>query len=219
MAVNLNPPDPAKLKAVAGVELSYAEAGIRKQGRRDLMLMRFASETRVAGVFTQNGFAAAPVCATGAPSIADACDKDHKKAEGVIEATEERRPPHFHVAVFPDQYTRYVSSIGTVRIASATGPSPARSAPASSSSARGSSRRRVSSFTISHRRSVVRSFHATARRRGSRRIAGPAATAATASTARERARARTRKSAPEALSLRPKRASGARTRLPSRSRP
>ena len=61
MAVNLNPPNPAALKAVAGVELSYAEAGIRKQGRRDLMLMRFASETRVAGVFTQNGFAAAPV--------------------------------------------------------------------------------------------------------------------------------------------------------------
>ena len=28
--------------------------------------------------------------------------------EGVLEATEERRPPHFHVAVFPRQYRRYV---------------------------------------------------------------------------------------------------------------
>jgi hypothetical protein len=28
--------------------------------------------------------------------------------QGVIEATEERRPPHFHVAVFPAPYRRYV---------------------------------------------------------------------------------------------------------------
>jgi glutamate N-acetyltransferase/amino-acid N-acetyltransferase len=60
MAVNLNPPDPAKLLAVAGVELGSAEAGIRKRGRRDLMLMRLAAGSRVAGVFTQNSFAAAP---------------------------------------------------------------------------------------------------------------------------------------------------------------
>lgn len=31
------------------------------------------------------------------------------EAEGVIEATEEHHPPHFHVAVFPQQYRRYVS--------------------------------------------------------------------------------------------------------------
>ncbi len=61
MAVNLDPPDPAKLLAVAGVELGSAEAGIRKRGRRDLMLMRLAAGSRVAGVFTQNSFAAAPV--------------------------------------------------------------------------------------------------------------------------------------------------------------
>ena len=61
MAVNLKVPDPASLNPVAGVELGFAEAGIRKQGRRDLMLMRFAPGTRVAGVFTQNSFAAAPV--------------------------------------------------------------------------------------------------------------------------------------------------------------
>ena len=61
MAVNLNPPDPAKLAPVDGVELGFAEAGIRKRGGRDLMLMRLAPGSRVAGVFTRNGFAAAPV--------------------------------------------------------------------------------------------------------------------------------------------------------------
>src|ERR1035437_7242459 len=61
MAVNLSPPEPAALLAVAGVELGFAEAGIRKAGRRDLMLMKLAPGRRVAGVFTQNSFAAAPV--------------------------------------------------------------------------------------------------------------------------------------------------------------
>jgi hypothetical protein len=32
------------------------------------------------------------------------------EGEGVIEATEEHRPPHFHVAVFPTQYRRYVNN-------------------------------------------------------------------------------------------------------------
>jgi glutamate N-acetyltransferase/amino-acid N-acetyltransferase len=61
MAVNLNPPDPATLLPVAGVDLGYAEAGIRTRGRTDLMLMCLAPGARVAGVFTQNSFAAAPV--------------------------------------------------------------------------------------------------------------------------------------------------------------
>jgi glutamate N-acetyltransferase/amino-acid N-acetyltransferase len=61
VAVNLSPPDPAQLAAVDGVELGFAEAGIRKRGGRDLMLMRLAPGSRVAGVFTRNGFAAAPV--------------------------------------------------------------------------------------------------------------------------------------------------------------
>ena len=61
MAVNLKAPDPSSLAPIAGVELGYAEAGIRKPGRRDLMLMRLAPGVRVAGVFTQNSFAAAPV--------------------------------------------------------------------------------------------------------------------------------------------------------------
>lgn len=61
MAVNLSAPDPAAMLPVAGVTLGFAEAGIRKAGRRDLMLMQLAPGARVAGVFTQNSFAAAPV--------------------------------------------------------------------------------------------------------------------------------------------------------------
>lgn len=34
------------------------------------------------------------------------------EAQGVLEATEEHRPPHFHVAVFPTQYRRYVGNMG-----------------------------------------------------------------------------------------------------------
>lgn len=42
---------------------------------------------------------------------------------GVIEATEERSPPHFHVAVFPTPYTRYVQARGgSIRVASAPAP-------------------------------------------------------------------------------------------------
>jgi glutamate N-acetyltransferase / amino-acid N-acetyltransferase len=61
MAVNLTAPDPKSLLSVAGVDLGCAYAGIRKAKRDDLMLMRFAPGARVAGVFTQNAFAAAPV--------------------------------------------------------------------------------------------------------------------------------------------------------------
>jgi LysM repeat protein len=32
------------------------------------------------------------------------------ETQGVIEATEENRPPHFHVAIFPTQYRRYVNN-------------------------------------------------------------------------------------------------------------
>ncbi len=40
------------------------------------------------------------------------------EAAGVIEAVEERNPPHFHVAVFPRQYQRYVQRAGgEVRVA------------------------------------------------------------------------------------------------------
>lgn len=62
---------------------------------------------------------------------------------GVIEATEERRPPHFHVAVFPNPYSRYVGGRVATRLAAAepeeaverspartaTAPAPRASAP------------------------------------------------------------------------------------------
>jgi glutamate N-acetyltransferase/amino-acid N-acetyltransferase len=59
--VNLEPPDPAALNPVAGVELGWAEAGIRKPGRKDLLVVRIAEGSSVGGVFTQNRFCAAPV--------------------------------------------------------------------------------------------------------------------------------------------------------------
>jgi glutamate N-acetyltransferase/amino-acid N-acetyltransferase len=61
MAVNLSPPTAESLLPVSGVELGYAEAHIRKPNRKDLLLIRLAEDTHVAGVFTQNRFCAAPV--------------------------------------------------------------------------------------------------------------------------------------------------------------
>ncbi|MCK6428139.1 MAG: bifunctional glutamate N-acetyltransferase/amino-acid acetyltransferase ArgJ [Burkholderiaceae bacterium] len=61
MPVNLTAPDPASLAPVAGVELGWAEAGIRKANRKDLLVVRIAEGASVAGVFTQNRFCAAPV--------------------------------------------------------------------------------------------------------------------------------------------------------------
>src|SRR5512147_1253774 len=61
MAVNLSLPDPQSLLPVNGVALGIAQAGIRKQGRKDLLVIRLDDGARVAGVFTRNRFCAAPV--------------------------------------------------------------------------------------------------------------------------------------------------------------
>ena len=61
MAVNLSPPRPEDLLPVRGVKLGVAEAGIRKAGRKDLLLVTLAEGASVSGVFTQNRFCAAPV--------------------------------------------------------------------------------------------------------------------------------------------------------------
>ncbi|HOL38434.1 MAG TPA: bifunctional ornithine acetyltransferase/N-acetylglutamate synthase, partial [Rubrivivax sp.] len=61
MPVDLAAPDPASLHPVAGVRLGTAMAGVRKAGRRDLVVMAFDAGAAVAGVFTQNRFSAAPV--------------------------------------------------------------------------------------------------------------------------------------------------------------
>ncbi|MBC3869977.1 bifunctional glutamate N-acetyltransferase/amino-acid acetyltransferase ArgJ [Undibacterium oligocarboniphilum] len=61
MAVNSPLPVAADLKPVAGIRLGYAEAGIRKANRKDLLVMELAPTATVAGVFTTNRFCAAPV--------------------------------------------------------------------------------------------------------------------------------------------------------------
>jgi glutamate N-acetyltransferase/amino-acid N-acetyltransferase len=61
MPVNLAAPDPAGLYPVPGVDLGWAEAGIRKPGRKDLLLIRVAAGGHLAAVFTRNRFCAAPV--------------------------------------------------------------------------------------------------------------------------------------------------------------
>ncbi|MDP3125549.1 MAG: bifunctional ornithine acetyltransferase/N-acetylglutamate synthase, partial [Thiobacillus sp.] len=61
MPVNLVAPDPASLLPIAGVRLGIASAGIKKPGRRDITLIELVAGARVAGVFTQNRFCAAPV--------------------------------------------------------------------------------------------------------------------------------------------------------------
>jgi len=61
MPVNLAPPNPEDLLPVSGVALGVAEAGVRKAERKDLLVVRLAEDTSVAGVFTQNRFCAAPV--------------------------------------------------------------------------------------------------------------------------------------------------------------
>jgi glutamate N-acetyltransferase/amino-acid N-acetyltransferase len=61
MPVNLVSPAASDLLPVAGVKLGYAEANIRKPNRKDLLVMTLAPGSRVAGVFTQNRFCAAPV--------------------------------------------------------------------------------------------------------------------------------------------------------------
>ena len=61
MSVNYSTPAPELLHPVPGVELGPAQAGIRKPGRHDLLVLRLVPGARVAGVFTQNLFCAAPV--------------------------------------------------------------------------------------------------------------------------------------------------------------
>ncbi|MET3137178.1 glutamate N-acetyltransferase/amino-acid N-acetyltransferase [Undibacterium sp. GrIS 1.2] len=61
MAVNSPIPVAADLKPVAGIQLGYAEAGIKKPNRKDIVVMALAPSATVSGVFTTNRFCAAPV--------------------------------------------------------------------------------------------------------------------------------------------------------------
>lgn len=74
MAVNSPLPVSVDLKPVAGIELGYAEAGVRKANRKDLLVMKLAPGATIAGVFTLNRFCAAPVqvCKTHLAQASDA---------------------------------------------------------------------------------------------------------------------------------------------------
>ncbi len=61
MPVKLTPPSSSSLSPVNGVELGFAAAGISQPNRKDVLVMKLAQGTHVAGVFTQNKFCAAPV--------------------------------------------------------------------------------------------------------------------------------------------------------------
>jgi glutamate N-acetyltransferase/amino-acid N-acetyltransferase len=61
-----------ELHPVAGIRLGTVSAGIKKPGRRDLVLVEARPGTRCAAVFTRNAFCAAPV--TVAREHLEACD-------------------------------------------------------------------------------------------------------------------------------------------------
>lgn len=50
-----------QMPAIAGIRLGTAQAGIKKAGRRDVLIIEVPEQARVAGVFTRNAFCAAPV--------------------------------------------------------------------------------------------------------------------------------------------------------------
>ena len=62
MAVGLGPL--STLHPVPGFELGIASAGIKRPGRKDVVVMRCAEGSRIAGVTTTNAFCAAPVLVT-----------------------------------------------------------------------------------------------------------------------------------------------------------
>jgi len=61
MPVNLTPPIATQLLPIAGVMLGVARANIKRENHKDLLVMQLSEGARVAGVFTQNRFCAAPV--------------------------------------------------------------------------------------------------------------------------------------------------------------
>lgn len=61
MVIHYLPVTPDSLQPVAGVKLGYTEAHVRKPNRKDMLIIQIEEGSRVAGVFTQNRFCAAPV--------------------------------------------------------------------------------------------------------------------------------------------------------------
>jgi len=61
MPVKLSAPKAETLLPIKGLQLGFAEAHVRKPNRKDVLIMTLPQNSRVAGVFTQNRFCAAPV--------------------------------------------------------------------------------------------------------------------------------------------------------------
>ena len=61
MPVNSPLPIASELTPVQGVRLGHAEAGIKRPGRKDVLIIELNEGSSVAGVFTKNRFCAAPV--------------------------------------------------------------------------------------------------------------------------------------------------------------
>lgn len=61
MPVKLTAPQAASLLPVKGVQLGFAEAYVKKPNRKDVLVVKLAEGSHVAGVFTKNRFCAAPV--------------------------------------------------------------------------------------------------------------------------------------------------------------
>jgi len=61
MPVNLNAPEANALLPIAGIKLGIASAGIKTEGKPDLVLIEMAEGTVTSAVYTQNAFCAAPV--------------------------------------------------------------------------------------------------------------------------------------------------------------
>lgn len=61
MPVKLKAPEANSLLPVKGVKLGFAKAHVRKPNRKDVLVVTLAPNSKVAGVFTQNRFCAAPV--------------------------------------------------------------------------------------------------------------------------------------------------------------
>ena len=61
MPVNSPLPIASELSPVNGVRLGHAEAGIKRSGRKDVLIIELNEASSVAGVFTKNRFCAAPV--------------------------------------------------------------------------------------------------------------------------------------------------------------
>jgi len=61
MPVKLTAPQASSLLPVKGVQLGFAEAYVKKPDRKDVLVIKLAEGSKVAGVFTKNRFCAAPV--------------------------------------------------------------------------------------------------------------------------------------------------------------